>query len=79
MGCRRRDSRPRVALWMLVALGDAVLLLASVGVPALMALLTVVTVTVAGAGACLVSRRGALAREDSMPARVAVPFDRRQA
>ena len=32
MGYRRRDARPRLALWMLVALGDAILLLVSAGV-----------------------------------------------
>ncbi|WBB65006.1 hypothetical protein [Micromonospora sp. WMMD812] len=78
MGYRRRDARPRVALWMLVALGDAVLLLATIGVPALIALLSVVAVTVAGVGAWRVTRRSALVREDAMTARVAVPMGHRR-
>ncbi|MEV6372766.1 hypothetical protein [Micromonospora musae] len=73
MGYRRRDARPRLALWMLVAFGDAVLLLAGLGIPALVALVSVVAVTVAGVGAWLVARRAALVREETMPARVAVP------
>ncbi|MFI7607122.1 hypothetical protein ACIBTV_18540 [Micromonospora sp. NPDC049366] len=78
MGYRRRDARPRLALWMLVALGDAVLLLASIGIPALIALLSVVAVTVTGVAAWRVTRRGALARDDAMPARVAVPMGHRR-
>ncbi|MDO3701214.1 hypothetical protein Q3W71_05905 [Micromonospora sp. C28SCA-DRY-2] len=65
MGYRRKDARPRVALWMLVALGDIVLVLASLGLPVLVALLSVVTVTVAGVAGWRLSRRGALAREES--------------
>ncbi|MEU4778909.1 hypothetical protein [Micromonospora sp. NPDC023633] len=71
MGYRRRDARPRVALWMLVALGDIVLLLVSAGLPVLFALLSVVTVTLAGVGARRFVRRGALAREDAVTAPVA--------
>ncbi|MFJ6195177.1 hypothetical protein [Micromonospora sp. NPDC092111] len=48
MGYRRRDARPRLALWMLVALGDVVLLVLSAGPAALVALVAVVTVAVAG-------------------------------
>ncbi|MEU5904360.1 hypothetical protein ABZ780_08290 [Micromonospora sp. NPDC047467] len=65
MGYRRRDARPRLALWMLVALGDVVLLLVSVGMPAFVALLSVVTVAVCGVAAWRLSRRPALAREDA--------------
>ncbi|MET7877888.1 hypothetical protein [Micromonospora profundi] len=65
MGHRRRDARPRLALWMLVALGDAVLLLVSVGMPVLVALLGVVTVAACGVAAWRLSRRAALAREDA--------------
>ncbi|MFG2099120.1 hypothetical protein ACGFJ5_00805 [Micromonospora echinaurantiaca] len=65
MGYRRKDARPRVALWMLVALGDIVLVLVSLGLPVLVALLSVVTVTVAGVAVWRLSRRGALAREES--------------
>ncbi|MEV1332772.1 hypothetical protein AB0J20_24735 [Micromonospora costi] len=78
MGCRRRDARPRVALWMLVALGDAVLLLAGIGTPALIALLSVVAVTAAAVCAWRVSRSGPLVREDPLPARVAVPVGNRR-
>ncbi|MEV4665580.1 hypothetical protein AB0J85_26990 [Micromonospora echinofusca] len=65
MGYRLRDARPRVALWMLVALGDIVLLLAAAGLPVLVALLSVVTVTLAGVGVRRYARRGALARENA--------------
>ena len=65
MGHRRRDARPRLALWMLVALGDAVLLLVSVGMPVLVALVGVVTVVACGVAAWRLSRRPALVREDA--------------
>ncbi|MGW3892934.1 hypothetical protein ACWD69_30030 [Micromonospora chokoriensis] len=69
MGYRRRDTRPRMALWMLVAFGDAILLLVAVGVPVLIALLSVVIVAGLGVAAWRLSRRGALAREEAvMPA-----------
>ncbi|TDC29202.1 hypothetical protein E1211_26430 [Micromonospora sp. 15K316] len=78
MGYRRRDARPRVALWMLVAFGDAVLLLVGLGIPALVALVSVVAVTVAGVGAWLVARRGVQVQEDALPARVGVPVRHRR-
>ncbi|MGV9211275.1 hypothetical protein ACTFTM_05360 [Micromonospora sp. RB23] len=65
MGYRRRDARPRLALWMLVAFGDAVLLLIAMGMPVFIALLSVVTVAVGGVGAWRLTRRGALASEES--------------
>lgn len=65
MGYRLRDARPRVALWMLVALGDIALLLTAAGLPVLVALLSVVTVTLAGVGVRRYARRGALARENA--------------
>ncbi|SCG18402.1 hypothetical protein GA0070610_4745 [Micromonospora echinofusca] len=71
MGYRRRDARPRVALWMLVALGDIVLLLAAAGLPLLFALLSVVTVTLAGVGVRRFPRRNALARENAATVPVA--------
>ncbi|RKN43450.1 hypothetical protein [Micromonospora endolithica] len=74
MGYRRKNARPRVALWMLVALGDIVLLLASVGLPLLVALLSVVTVTLGGLGARRIMRRGVLASNDP----VAVPVAARR-
>ncbi|WP_229399793.1 hypothetical protein [Micromonospora okii] len=68
MGHRRRDGRPRMALWMLVALGDVVLLLVSAGLPALFALFAVVAVTVAGVAGWRMTRRAALARENELAA-----------
>ncbi|MEU8087576.1 hypothetical protein AB0B57_28695 [Micromonospora sp. NPDC049101] len=66
MGYRRRDTRPRLALWMLVALGDAILLLVTMGIPALIALLSVVVVAGFGVAAWRLTRRGALAREEAV-------------
>ncbi|WCN82306.1 hypothetical protein [Micromonospora sp. LH3U1] len=66
MRYRRRDARPRLALWMLVALGDAILLLVAVGIPALIALLGVVVVTAFGVAAWRLSRRDTLAREEAV-------------
>ncbi|MEU7618535.1 hypothetical protein AB0B27_20915 [Micromonospora rifamycinica] len=57
MSYRRRDARPRLALWMLVALGDVVLLLVSAGVAVLVALVAVVTVAAAGVAAWRLTRR----------------------
>ncbi|MEV5821558.1 hypothetical protein ABUL04_24760 [Micromonospora harpali] len=62
MGYRRRDARPRLALWMLVALGDVVLLLVSAGLPVLFAMFGVVAVTVAGVAAWRLTRRATVAR-----------------
>ncbi|MEH0929465.1 hypothetical protein [Micromonospora sp. CPCC 205558] len=66
MGYRRRDTRPRLALWMLVALGDAILLLVSAGLSVLVALLGVVIVAGVGAAAWRLTRRSALARQDAV-------------
>ncbi|MEH0841821.1 hypothetical protein V6U81_05415 [Micromonospora sp. CPCC 205711] len=67
MSYRRRDARPRVALWMLVALGDVVLLMVSAGLPAMVALLAVATMVAAGVAAWKLSRRDALAGKDAVP------------
>ncbi|MGC5018531.1 hypothetical protein [Micromonospora sp. DT47] len=67
MGYRRRDARPRLALWMLVALGDVVLLMVSAGLPAMVALLAVVTVAAAGVAVWRFTRRNALAGQDAVP------------
>ncbi|SCG42551.1 hypothetical protein [Micromonospora inositola] len=67
MSYRRKDTRPRLALWMLVALGDIVLLLVSAGISALVALLGVVAVTVAGVAAWRLTRRSTLAGEGTVP------------
>ncbi|WP_433129459.1 hypothetical protein ACQPWW_04665 [Micromonospora sp. CA-240977] len=66
MGYRRRDTRPRLALWMLVALGDAILLLVTMGIPALIALFSVVLVVGSGVAAWRLTRRGELAREEAV-------------
>ncbi|SCE74391.1 hypothetical protein [Micromonospora mirobrigensis] len=71
MGYRRKDARPRLALWMLVALGDAVLLLAMMGLSALVALLTVVALVGAGVVVRRMTRRGALVDEEPIPTVVA--------
>ncbi|MCT2279893.1 hypothetical protein ACIODS_05270 [Micromonospora chalcea] len=57
MGYRRRDTGPRLALWMLVALGDVVLLLIAAGLSAPVAVLGVLTLTLAGAAAWRWMRR----------------------
>ncbi|MFC8846093.1 MULTISPECIES: hypothetical protein [unclassified Micromonospora] len=69
MGYRRRDARPRLALWMLVALGDVVLLLVGADLPVLFAMFGVVAVTVTGVAALRPARRATIIREDGMPAR----------
>jgi ABC-type nickel/cobalt efflux system permease component RcnA len=50
---------------MLVALGDAALLLISAGLPVLIALLSVVAITVGAVAARRMSRRDALVRQDT--------------
>ncbi|MFF5177441.1 hypothetical protein ACFY2Q_05380 [Micromonospora sp. NPDC000316] len=65
MGYRYRNARPRLALWMLVALGDVALLLISVGLPVLVALFGVVAIAVGAVGARRLSRRDAVVREDA--------------
>ena len=65
MGYRYRNARPRLALWMLVALGDVALLLISVGLQVLVALFGVVAITVGSVGVRRLSRRDALVREDA--------------
>ncbi|MFI9641944.1 hypothetical protein ACIG87_18070 [Micromonospora sp. NPDC051925] len=74
MGYRRRDARPRLALWMLVALGDVVLLLLSAGVAALVTLVVVVTLAAAGVAAWRLSRRAAVTGTDA----VTVPLTSRR-
>jgi hypothetical protein len=71
MSYRRKDTRPRLALWMLVALGDIVLLLVSAGISALVALLGVVAVTVAGVAAWRLTRRSGLAGEGAVTVPIA--------
>jgi hypothetical protein len=65
MSYRYRNARPRLALWMLVALGDVALLLISVGLPVLVALLGIVAIAVGAVGVRRLSRRDAIVREDA--------------
>jgi hypothetical protein len=69
MSYRRYAAKPSVALWMLVAVGDVLLILSSVGLLALIALVTVVTV--GAAAGYLLMRRSAAANE-ALPAAVPV-------
>ena len=89
MSFRHRAAKPSVALWMLVALGDAALILASAGVVAIIALVSVVTVAVAVAGTWLTLRRGlperaagsarrSLATRGALAMRVPVPAGSRR-
>ncbi|MEQ4301164.1 hypothetical protein ABNF97_07195 [Plantactinospora sp. B6F1] len=68
MRSRYHATKPSVALWMLVAIGDLALLVAGVG---MVALVGVVTVAVATVGAWLLLRRG-MPNRTAVPARVAV-------
>jgi uncharacterized protein (DUF58 family) len=72
---RRHGTKPSLALWMLVAVGDLVLVVANLGVAAMIALLGVVTAALAGLGAS-VMRRSAAARQ-RVPVPVVVPVRRR--
>ncbi|KAB1904870.1 hypothetical protein [Micromonospora sp. AMSO31t] len=74
MGYRRKDTGPRLALWMLVALGDVVLLLISAGLSAPVAVLGVVALTVAGVATWRLARRTTLAGRGA----VAVPVGSRR-
>ncbi|MEE6259626.1 hypothetical protein [Plantactinospora sonchi] len=58
MSFRCRAKKPSIALWMLVAVGDLALLVASLGVVALIVLVGVVTVAVGAVAGWLVLRRG---------------------
>jgi len=49
MNCRRHGSKPTIALWMLVALADVMIIVASTGLLAIMLVLTALTLlTVVG-------------------------------
>ncbi|GIG85732.1 hypothetical protein [Plantactinospora endophytica] len=72
MRSRHHATKPSIALWMLVAIGDLALLVASVGMVALIALASVVTVAVATVGGWLLLRRG-VPNRTALPARVAMP------
>lgn len=66
MNCRRRGSKPTIALWMLVAAADVAIIVASTGLLALLLVLTALTLlTVVG-----VSAARSLARPEPQPAKV---------
>ncbi|MFJ8576964.1 hypothetical protein [Micromonospora sp. NPDC093277] len=67
MGHRLRDSGARLALWMLVVLGDVVLLLIGVGLSAPVAVLTVAALIVAGVAAWRLARPSTLAGRRALP------------
>lgn len=72
MRSRHHATKPRVALWMLIAVGDLALLVASIGMVALIALASVVTVAVGTLGGWLLLRRG-MPNRSVVPARMTVP------
>ncbi|AVT33819.1 MULTISPECIES: hypothetical protein [unclassified Plantactinospora] len=72
MRSRHHATKPSIALWMLVAIGDLAILVASVGMVALIALASVVTVAVATVGAWFLLRRG-VQNQTAVPAQVAMP------
>jgi predicted lysophospholipase L1 biosynthesis ABC-type transport system permease subunit len=72
MRSRHHATKPSIALWMVVAIGDLALLVASLGMVAVVALASVVTVAVGTVGGWLLLRRG-MPNRTMMPARVAVP------
>lgn len=61
MSYRRHTAKPSVALWMLVAVGDVLLILTRVGMLALVALIGVTLATAAGVR---FTRRSATANRD---------------
>ena len=67
MSCRRHGTKPTIALWMLVAVADAVLIVASIGIAAV--LLALVGVAVAVAGVRLLQRGTVGATAEAVPAR----------
>lgn len=78
MSYRRHGSKPTIALWMLVAVADVALVVASAGIVALIALASVVALAVATAGAWLLLRRGGTGGERvAAPVPMQVPARRR--
>jgi len=67
MNCRRHGSKPTLALWMLVALADAAILMAAAGL--LTVLLVVAGLVAVAAGAAGVRQ---WQRQSSRPSRVVV-------
>ena len=62
MSYRHRAAKPTVVLWMLVAIGNVALILASAGVFALIALGSILTVAAAAVGGALLLRRDVAGR-----------------
>jgi hypothetical protein len=73
---RRQTSKPTAALWLLVAAADIALVLASVGVLALAALVSLAVVAVASVGTWRYLRREGAGSDVAAPAAVRVPFGR---
>lgn len=71
MSHRHRYTGPRLALWMLVALGDVVLLLVNAGLSAPIAVLGVMALVVAGVATWRLARRTTLAGRGAVPVPVA--------
>jgi hypothetical protein len=66
---RRHATKPSLALWMLVAVGDLVLVVANLGVAAMIALLGMVTAALTGVGASVVRRSAAARQQVPVPVR----------
>jgi len=67
MGHRLKDTGARLALWMLVALGDIVLLLTGAGLSAPVVAFTVAALVVAGTAAWRLARRPTLTGRGPLP------------
>ncbi len=79
MSCRRHGTKPTVALWMLVAAADVALIVASVGMLAVVVGLALVAVlAVAVATARLLLRHGAAGSEPVLAPVVVRPGTRRR-
>jgi hypothetical protein len=73
---RRHAAKPTAVLWMLVATADAGLVLANLGTVALLAIVSVAAVTVAGVGTWRYLRRDAASAD--VPATVAARMPHRR-
>lgn len=69
MHSRHHGTKPSIALWMLVGIGDLALLVASVGAVALIVLASIVTVAVGALAGWLRLRRGELSLRRGEPDR----------
>jgi hypothetical protein len=73
---RRQAGKPTTALWTLVAAADVALVLASAGVLALIALVSLAVVVVASVGTWRYLRRETAGSEMAAPAAMRVPIGR---